>query len=53
MEPTTLQKSDGFVKSINGQGYKANGPTKSDGFVKSINGQGYKADGPTKKVTSS
>ena len=49
MKPTTLQKSDGFVKSINGQGYKADGPTKSDGFVKSINGKGYKADVPTKK----
>ena len=49
MKPTALQKSDGFVKSINGQRYKADGPTKSDGFVKSINGQGYKANGPTKK----
>ena len=49
MKPTALQKSDGFVNSINGQGYKAGSPTKSDGFVKSINGKGYKADVPTKK----
>ena len=28
MKSTALQKSDGFVKSINVQGYKANDPTK-------------------------
>ena len=44
---TTLRKTtknNEFVKSINGQSYKADGPTKGDGFVKSINGQGCKAD---------
>ena len=38
---TTLRKTtknNEFVKSINGQSYKADGPTKGDGFVKSING---------------
>ena len=52
MKPTALQKGDGSVKSINGQGNKADGPTKSDRFVKSINGQGHKADGPTKVMDS-
>ena len=31
-------KNDKFVKSINGQGYKADGLTKNDKFIKSING---------------
>ena len=51
MKPTALQKSDGFVKSINGQGNEANGLTKNTGLIKSIksmDGRGYKADDLTK-----
>ena len=51
MKPTALQKSDGFVKSINGQGNEADSLTKNTGLIKSIksmDGRGYKADGLTK-----
>ena len=51
IKPTSLQKSDEFVKSINGQGNEVDGLTKNDRFIKSIksiNRRGYKADDLTK-----
>ena len=50
-----LQKIAGSlksIKSINRQGYKADGLTKNGKFINSINGQGYKADGENKPVKS-
>ena len=36
IKPTALQKDDEFVKSINGQGNKADGLTRDDRLIKSI-----------------
>ena len=43
-----IVKNDKLIKSVNLQGYKADGLTKNDKFIKSVNLQSCKADGLTK-----